>query len=373
MERIAIVAITKDGARTAMKLADAFSQQVDVFISDRLSDVCIVEGSEKLKGFSFEIMDEGFLESSERIFRSYTKIVLLMACGIAVRAFGPYANDKTVDPAVVVADERGKHVISLLSGHLGGANELAKAVAAVTGGIPIITTASDLKGFFAVDILAEKAAWHLKNIHEAGKVTAEMVDGEKAGILIEREALMLLPDTLVEEILNGGYTIREVKSEEGLKGLGVLVYVGWKESREFEAFSGAKTWAVPKDLVLGIGCKKDTDQATIELAVKHALAKAHLDMERVHFIATIGLKAQEPGLRDFATREKLKIQIVSEEEVAKVEHLFAASEFVKQAVGISSVAEPCAYLGSGKGTKILERQAENGVTVAIYRKKLEGN
>lgn len=367
LDRVAIIAITKDGFRTAVKLANGMP--ADIFISERLTETFFTEKSGIPKGFSIEIMDDGFMANAERIFKSYEEIVLLMACGIAVRGFGPLAVDKTSDPAVVVADERGVFAISFLSGHLGGANRLAKEVAALTGGTPVITTASDLKGFIAVDTLSEKANWHMNDIHTAGRVTADLVDGIKPEILIEKEAMALLSDELVEEILTGGYSLTELQPSTGVSQAKALIYVGWEKTQIYEDFTGEKTWVTPRDLVLGIGCKKGMDKLTIEKAYETVLKKAKVKKERIGIIATIGLKAEEPGIREFAKQENLRITIIPEEEIVKVESLFPGSDFVKQTVGVASVAEPCAYLASKEGTMVIDRQAEDGVTMAIYRVK----
>jgi len=367
LDRVAIVAITKDGFRTAIKLANGMP--ADIFISERLTETFFTEKSGIPKGFSIEIMDDGFMASAERIFKSYEEIVLLMACGIAVRGIGPLALDKTSDPAVVVADERGFFAISFLSGHLGGANRLAKEVAGITGGTAVITTASDLKGFIAVDTLCEKANWYMNDIHTVGRVTAELVDGEKPEIQIEKEAMELLSDELVEEILAGGYSLTEVDSDTGVSSAKALIYVGWEKAQIYEDFSGEKTWVTPRDLVLGIGCRKGMDKLTIEKTYDIVLKRAKVQKERIGVIATIGLKAEEPGIREFARQENLRITIVPEEEIAKVEELFPGSEFVRQTVGVTSVAEPCAYIASKQGTMVLDRQAEDGVTMAIYKVK----
>ena len=370
MTKTVIVAITKDGLKTALKLAKQFKEHTDIFIAERLSQQVFEDRNVIPKGFSVEIMDGGFIPSAERIFKNYDKIILLMACGVAVRGIGHLAVDKRVDPAVVVADERGKFVISFLSGHLGGANRIAREVAAITGGTAVITTASDLKGFMAVDTLSEKANWAIKDIHSAGKVTAELVDDENTGILIDKDALKMLPDETAEEILAGGYIISEVDSKVSIQGLKALVYAGWEKNQDYENFKGEKTWLIPRDLILGLGCKKETSKDSLIKAYKNALKKAGVQQERVRAIATIGLKAEDQEIRDFAKEEGLKIIIIQENEIAKVEYLFPASDFVKQTVGVSSVAEPSAYIATGEGTKILEKQAEDGITMAIYRMKI---
>lgn len=370
MTKTVIVAITKDGLKTALKLAKQFKEHTDIFIAERLSQLVFEDKNIISKGFSVEIMDGGFIPSAERIFKNYDKIILLMACGVAVRGIGPLAVDKRVDPAVVVADERGNFVISFLSGHLGGANRIAKEVAAITGGTAVITTASDLKGYIAVDSLSEKANWAIKDIHSAGRVTAELVDDETTGILIDKDALKMLPDDTAEEILAGGYMISEVDSKDSIQGLKALVYVGWEKNEDYEYFKGEKTWLIPRDLILGLGCKKETHKDSLIKAYKNAIKKAGVQQERIRAIATIGLKAEEQEIRDFAKEMGLKLIIIQENEIAKVEYLFPASDFVKQTVGVSAVAEPCAYIATGEGTKILEKQAEDGITMAIYRMKI---
>lgn len=271
-------------------------------------------------------------------------MIFIGACGIAVRAVAPYLQDKTRDPAVVVVDEHGKFAISLLSGHIGNANKLAQLVAEQLHATPVISTATDCNGLFAVDSWAAHHGWSLSDMTLAKEVSARLLDGEPVGFRSE------LPFSVDE--LPVGFTMDDTPE------LGVFVTI----HKETTAFP--KTLRViPRTVSLGIGCRKGTPQDVIESMVQAACAAHHLDFRAVGAVATIDLKREEPGLLAFVRAHGLAFPCFSAQELRETPGCVTPSAFVQEVTGVDNVCERAALLGSG-GTLLFPKQAGHGVTVA---------
>ena len=232
-----------------------------------------------------------------------------MAAGIVVRMVAPLVHDKLKDPAVVVMDEEGRFVISLLSGHIGGANELAETLAEITGGEAVITTASDVKGALAVDMLAQKLDCVVEDYNEAKKVTAAIVNGEEVAAwsyidpALYSHRLDKIPGNLrffgsIEELL-------ETKRDAALLVSPFIL----PEDIEIELRPVAVLR--PKVLVVGIGCNKNTGAKEIENLVARTLREHGLSPLSVRNLATIYDKKDEAGITEFAAKSGLKVEYVS--------------------------------------------------------------
>ena len=252
-----------------------------------------------------------------RMFESRDALLFIGATGIAVRSIAPFIADKRKDPAVVVMDEKGIFAISLLSGHIGGANELAGTLANLTGAIPVITTATDVNGRFAVDVFAKKQKLWISDMKAAKQVSA---DG-KTGIVI-----------------------------------------AWNE--DFRPFP-CTLHLIPKRVALGIGCRKEKEEAAIEETVLEVLSRNHLSVHSLMGAASIDLKAEEKGILGFCEKYGLDFQTYSAEALLEAEGDFTPSAFVKQVAGVDNVCERSAVLLSGGGKLIQKKTAGNGVTVAL--------
>ena len=265
-------------------------------------------------------------------------LIFVGACGIAVRAIAPHVKDKFTDPAVVSVDEAGRFVIPLLSGHVGGANELALKVATLTGGQAAISTATDVNGLFAVDVWARERDMVLTDRTLAKEISASLLEGKNVGFASD-----------FSHPCPAGLT-------QGPAEIGV--WVTWKTG------SGpfARTLRlVPKGLILGIGCKRGTTQTAIEAAVSAALTG--YEPAAVERVATIDLKKDEPGLLAFCAARNLPLSVWPASELAAVEGTFTPSAFVKGVTGVDNVCERAAVRAGG--TILAPKQAKNGVTVAV--------
>lgn len=288
-------------------------------------------------------------------------LIFVGAVGIAVRMIAPYIEDKSRDPAVVAMDERGLYAIPLLSGHLGGANELAKKLAeklsGVTGAIPVITTATDINGRFAVDLYAKERGLAISDLKTAKEISAHILAGKAVGFV---------HDFSGEDIPEG--TVAGNDCETNIR---VTIRGG-------EPKSGT-LYLIPPLTVLGIGCRKGTLEEVIRKQVTEALAKVNISVNSVAAIGTIDLKAEEPGLVAFAKSLKVPLYPFSQEELNRQPGEFTASEFVRRTTGVDNVCERAAAAACGKSGNeggeelVLRKQSGDGVTVAIAVKEWKAN
>lgn len=273
---------------------------------------------------------------TETHFSQDRALIYVGAVGIAVRAVAPYLQSKTTDPAVVVVDECARFAIPLLSGHLGGANDLARRVAALCGAQPVITTATDANGIFAVDEWARCQNCAVLHPQCIRNVSGKLLAGKTVHIKTE-EPVAGQPPQGVAPVTEGTYD----------------VYVGFAPQPE------SVLWLVPRAVVLGVGCRKGTTAETLEAA----LDAFPLPRQAVCTAASIDLKAQEPGLLAFCSQNGWNLQTYSAEELAQVPGDFSTSAFVKKTTGVDNVCERAAVRCS-EGVLLCRKTAGAGVTLA---------
>jgi cobalt-precorrin 5A hydrolase len=274
-------------------------------------------------------------------FRSADALLFLGSAGIAVRAVAPHVKAKTKDPAVVVMDELGTYAIPLLSGHIGGANELAAALARLTGALPVLTTATDLNHVFAVDTWAEKQGLIIANPERIKLVSARLLAGKTVRINSQFQIEGSPPKGVVLE--DGAYDVLISYRTRGKAGALRLI---------------------PRAVTLGIGCKKGIGAEEIEAAFEMTLMKAGCHTLAVCQVCSVDLKANEPGILEFCRRRELPYRTFSAPELAAVRGDFTSSAFVKSITGIENVCERAAVLGSG-GRILTKKQTGNGVAMAL--------
>ncbi|MBI5847586.1 MAG: precorrin-3B C(17)-methyltransferase [Nitrospirae bacterium] len=284
---------------------------------------------------------------SSQFWRKNSTLVFIMATGIVIRTIAPYMKDKKTDPAVVVMDEKGQYVISLLSGHLGGANEKAKEIAAFLGGEAVITTASDLNNLPSLDLWAEANDFAIENWDMLSKAATKLLN--KGSISVFSEAEVDLPQAFLH-------------TEDPAAADMIISHVLFAADRKRQAL-----YVRPKDLVVGIGCNSGTSALEIESAVRKALAEHTLSFFSLHSIATIDIKKNEPGLILFAEKYRLDLRIFSADALNAVKDI-AFSPAAKKATGAQAVAEPSAFLAAGGGQLLIHKQKIGNVTVAVAKK-----
>lgn len=297
-------------------------------------------------------------------------IVFLCAAGIAVRCIAPFITHKAADPAVVVMDETGTFSISLLSGHMGGANRLAEELAGLTGAVPVITTASDRQGKLAVDLFASENNLALTDWRAAKLLETRILAGEKIGLLADGELELSVCGTVPEYLLIG--------ADQG-QGAGIHVSIrqsrdGAPEGRPFPL----TLQLVPRLVFLGIGCRKGTGAEQIARAVEDCLGEQSIRREALYAAASIDLKKEEPGIREFCDtfsgrmpgEEPLPFLTFSAEELRRQPGVFTPSEFVAGVTGVDNVCErsavaACRRETGGEGRLLCRKFVRGGVTVAL--------
>ncbi|WP_235221445.1 cobalt-precorrin 5A hydrolase [Oscillibacter valericigenes] len=280
---------------------------------------------------------------TEEAFASFDALVFVGAVGIAVRAVAPFLKSKARDPAVVAVDECGRFAVPVVSGHLGGANDLAREIAAICGAVPVITTATDVGGLFAVDEWAKRQNCAVTDPHGIKAVSARILAG-------------------------GTVRVRSEWPVEGTPPAGVALTDGADLDVRVDVrrHEGGLCLA-PKALVLGVGCRRGTPRESLETAFRELCGEQNLWPEAVCAAATIDLKAEEPGLLDFCAAHGWPLTCYSAEELRKTEGTFTPSAFVERTTGVDNVCERSAVLAAG-GPLLTGKHAGNGVTMALARK-----
>jgi cobalt-precorrin 5A hydrolase len=304
----------------------------------------IAERIRRSQFFEADIFDKQcYKERLQDIFNKYKGIVFIGSTGIAVRLCAPFLVHKAIDPAIVVVDDLGRFSISLVSGHLGGANTLALSISEVLQCQPVITTASDGRNIEAIDMFAKNNNLFIESLDDAKKITALMIEGKP--IKLESELNQELKYSNLSDI-----------NYEG------VVFVSSKHD-----ISSPKPYCVlrPKNINIGIGCRRGKTKDEILKAIEEVFAKNNISLRSINRIATVDVKSDEVGIIEACEALKCKMIIFSREEISKVEDKFSASDFVKSNIGVASVCEPCAHLTGGE--IIVPRTVMNGITIAISK------
>lgn len=276
-------------------------------------------------------------------FSDSNALIFVGASGIAVRAIAPYVRDKFTDPAVVSVDEAGQFVIPLLSGHVGGANDLARLVAELTGGMAAVSTATDVNGVFAVDQWAREQGLFLDGRAAAKHISAALLAGKTIGIKSDFPVEGELP-ALVEE------------GEGGELGFHLTLDGGSAPFQETLRL-------IPTVLNVGVGCRRGTPAEDIAEAVDGVFSARRLSPRGIKRICSIDLKKDEFGLLSFCRSRGVPLVTYTAEELLTLSGTFTPSPFVQRVTGVDNVCERAAVRAGGE--LIIQKQAENGVTVAV--------
>lgn len=342
--KIAIISFSQKGAELSGKIRD--------FLLEKQCQVTAWYKGEFIPGRDGQKKVSGPLGSwTEKAFARENALIFVGAAGIAVRAIAPYLKGKDVDPAVLVADETGKFVISLLSGHIGGANALTDDVAELLNATPVITTATDRNDKLAVDQWAVSQGLYIHNLSTAKVIAASILADLPVGFYSEVPVEGKVPD--------------EIASEPGDVEVGVAIT---KKGRPYPGLFSRQLTLLPRDLILGIGCRRGTPVEKIRERVEIALVEAGRDENSLIEVATIDLKKDEEGLLAFCAEKNLPLKTFTAQELLTVDGAFTSSEFVRSVTGVDNVCERAALLGGmsrGEAELIVKKNSGNGVTVAI--------
>ena len=323
--KIAVLYVTKGGEKTACR---------------------IKESLDGVKIFGKDAFETGLSQFVKEAFSQFDTLIFIMSAGIAVRMIAPLLKNKFSDPAVLVLDEEGRYVISLLSGHVGGANALAKEVAAITNGQTVITTASDTKGMIAIDVFAKEKEMEISNPKELKHISGAMVNGEQVGLFYDGVECIHIPPYFTPQKAQRNNIWISNGAETPLLGEHTL-------------------HLLPKNLVLGMGCKKATPKEKLENAVEDFLKRNQKNPKSIKFISTIDIKMNELGILQLCKDNHFRLKYLSQEELAKVEKEFSYSSFVKKTVGVGNVCEACAVYAADNTKLICGKTKYEGITLAL--------
>ena len=342
--KIAILVVTKKGVALSKTIRDALPERSD----------CILYTYEKYYNGDGQSFQSLFKLTAE-LFHQMDALVFVSACGIAVRSVAACLHDKTTDPAVLVVDEGGHFVISLLSGHIGGANRLSQVIADKIGAVPVITTATDTGRLFSPDSFAVANGLYICEMDVAKEVAAALLNGEAVGLYSEYPCEHIPP---VLQVYEKSDLLQDSFTPQPLTGICIS---GKIKQNPFK-----KTLhLVPKNLVLGVGCKRQVSFAHFEQTVLRILEEYELPLERICKVATIDIKREEPALVQFCETYRLPFVTFSADELMAIEGNFHHSAFVEKTTGADNVCERSAVAAADGGQLVVERQAGEGVTVAL--------
>ena len=295
------------------------------------------------------------------LFKKNDALICIFSLGAVVRLIAPLVVHKKADPAVIVIDDKAHFVISALSGHLGGANSLARLVSSFFDDCqPVITTAADVNETIAVDLLGREFSWTIDNFENVTKVCALMVNEEKIGVYQEtgekdwwqnrplpsNVTIVRNLDDLKSSHFKGGLIISDKLIDDPLVLEKSVIYR-------------------PKSLVIGLWVHRDTSIDVIEDGVKNTLIKEGLSFSSIRNIESINREAGVKGLQDFSSRFTIPIEVYDRDEVGNVP-VPNPSETL-QMFEAPSVSEAASIL-SAKGDLVVPKQKfPPDLTVAVAR------
>jgi cobalt-precorrin 5A hydrolase len=348
MENISVLAITKNGIGIGEKLKN-FYPNWEIFAPEKLSN--------ENNGITW--YSEPTADKIAELFKNSNALICLFSLGAVIRLISPYLKDKKTDPAVIVIDDKTNFVISVLSGHIGGANELTKKISVKLNAIPVITTAADVNETISVDLVGREFGWKIDNESTVTKISAHMVNAEPIGVFQqtgnkkwykELPKNVIIYDTL-EELKKSNSKAHLIISDEIIDN---------ELSQESVIYR-------PQSLVVGIGLHWDTKKDTIKEGIEYCLEKFNLSSKSITKLVSIKKPEDVIGLIELGKEMQIPVEYVDRKELAEI-ITPNPSNTVKTFEGTSSVSEAAAIKVSN-GELIVEKQKfPPNLTVAIARK-----
>jgi cobalt-precorrin 5A hydrolase len=375
--KTAVLVLTKNGLRLARQIADVHSGPVVVY-----GPACVVGHCELARppdrspaGFSltgaFATDDpivfgwrgplRRFLPS---VWNEVDAVVAIMALGIVVRLVGPLVKDKKTEPAVIAVDDRGRFAISVLGGHSANANALAREIARAIHAIPVVTTASESHGLPAVDLIGRDLGWKIERTENLTWVAAAVVRQEPIGVFQDAGARdWWLPFGDWPEHFVRVQTWEELAAIRSSAVLAISDRVIPRDVPQDHIVVYR-----PPSLVAGVGCKRGTTAETIARFVGEVFADHGLAQSSLSALATVSLKADEPGLVEFAEKNALPLVAFGPGELADQPGVENPSAKVKNLLGIASVSEAAALRAAGAVRLLVPKRKGAGITLAVARR-----
>ena len=348
MENVSVLAITKNGINIGERLKELFPNW-DIFVPSKLSN----------ENKSITWYSEPTSDKIIELFKNSNALICLFSLGAVIRLIAPHLKDKKTDPAVIVIDDKTNFVISVLSGHIGGANELTQEISEKLNALPVITTAADVNKTIAVDLVGREFGWKIDDETTVTKISAHMVNAEPIGVFQQtgnKKWYKELPKNVT--IYN---SLEELKKSNSKAHLIISDTIIDNELAQESVIYR------PQSLVIGIGLHWDTTKDTIKDGIEHCLKKFNLSSKCIAKLVSIKKPEDVQGLIDLGKEMQIPVEYVNREELAEIITPNPSST-VKAFEGTASVSEAAAIKISN-GELIVEKQKfPPNLTVAIARK-----
>ncbi|GAC1458783.1 MAG: cobalamin biosynthesis protein [Ktedonobacteraceae bacterium] len=361
-KQVALIVLTTSGLQLALRLQHELAADVHIYASQRAyrTQECTIEAKTHCVVMRFENLRTTLAD----LWRSYEQLVLFFAVGAAVRLIAPLLQNKQRDPGVVVVDDAGHFAISLISGHVGGANELAVHCASILGAVPVVTTASDVQHTLSVDLLAHANGWYIEETSSLTSVAACIVNGERVAIIQEAEALDWGNHELLwSKNLTRITDVREATPTrfDALLAISDRLLVGVPDALPTVVCR-------PPTLVLGVGCRRGVSFALLNAWIQETLVKNHIAIRSIKTLASADIKADEEGLQQLAQHYDWAFEVYSVTDLRMVTTVQSPSDRVQQLIGTPSVCEAAALLSSRGGELLVSKQKGESMTMAVARR-----
>ena len=366
-KKTAIIALTRNGARMARTLAGSLDRDHALFIDRRF----------RKDDDSGEAFDLPLRPVVKRAFAGYSSLVLFLSAGASIRLLAPLLESKQIDPAVVCVDDAGSFCVSLISGHVGGADQLAQEVAVCLGARAVVTSASHASGTLAVDLLGREFGWRLKaDATTITRASAAVINSQPIGIWQGAGEPGWWPDG---KPLPGNIAVYATLEDLAASACATALIISDTTS-DLETLLADKITVVyrPRSLVIGMGCRRGVPVEELESLLAEALRENGLSAECLAEIATAEIKRGEPGLEQLAERHGVPLSFLQANELNAVFEtnpgaITSKSERAHGLVGVWGVAEPAALLTAGASQLLVNREKTTRATIAIARKDFTGN
>lgn len=346
LTNIAIWVVTPKGINLARRIIHHWAgpNPPSVFASERLE----TDDTGKPVIHHFNSLSEA-VKTQFHLFQGH---IFIMATGIVVRLIAPLIQHKTLDPAVLVMDDHGQHVISLLSGHIGGANKLCLSVSHLTGARPVITTATDVNQKPAIDDIAVNLNLKIEN--------PDKIKHINMAILLDHPICLYDPFAIFSDQLAGSRL--EYVYDPSICD----IYVG-DETKEI---CPSALVLRPRSLSVGIGCNRGTPKQDIESLLTRVFAFHNLSMDSIFRFASIDIKADETGILNLSKERNIPVTFYNKDQLNQITTQITPSSMAEKYTGAKSVCEAAAILATEKGELLIPKQKTKDVTLAVARRKI---
>jgi cobalt-precorrin 5A hydrolase len=351
--KLAILSVTTNGAILAERLAKTLDAEIDLYAKVGRDGGVPAQNYASLS----RLVDS--------IYHIYDGLVFIMATGIVVRVIAPHIRDKRFDPAVVVMDEAGEYAISLLAGHIGGANQLTRVIGQAIGARPVITTATDVVNKPAADILAIKLGLEIEPFEELKTINAAIANNERVAFFVDET--LVNHERYVQTAAEIGVVLVGLDRLSQVEKYDAAVVVSDKDLYMVKPH----VFLRPGTLAIGLGCRKGTTSVEIYAALDDACRKIGRSKRSIAVIGTTVAKEEEIGLLAVVQQMEIPLEVFNNEELQACidTHKLATSDFVKEKIGVGNICEPAALLGGRAEELLLGKTIYEKVTIAIAEVK----